>query len=136
MLCLLGGVIGALVGSGGATAMSAFFQWNTIISPLAIVAGVRVLGRRRRGVRRLAGAARGESGSDRGAEVRVTLVSEVVRWLNGLGMQLLPEAVSHSPIHPFPAFIISSSPVSIPSCFGERVFIRRFANVNPSITKG
>jgi putative ABC transport system permease protein len=38
VLCLLGGLIGALVGSGGATAMSAFFNWNTIISPLAIVA--------------------------------------------------------------------------------------------------
>jgi putative ABC transport system permease protein len=38
VLCLLGGLIGALVGSGGATAMSAFFQWNTIISPVAIVA--------------------------------------------------------------------------------------------------
>jgi len=38
VLCLLGGLIGALVGSGGATAMSAFFQWNTIISPLAIIA--------------------------------------------------------------------------------------------------
>jgi len=37
VLCLLGGLIGALVGSGGATAMSAFFQWNTIISPSAIV---------------------------------------------------------------------------------------------------
>jgi putative ABC transport system permease protein len=36
VLCLLGGLIGALVGSGGATAMSAFFQWNTIISPSAI----------------------------------------------------------------------------------------------------
>jgi putative ABC transport system permease protein len=38
VLCLLGGLIGALVGSGGATAMSTFFQWNTIISPLAIAA--------------------------------------------------------------------------------------------------
>ena len=38
VLCLLGGLIGALVGSGGATAMSTFFQWNTIISPGAIVA--------------------------------------------------------------------------------------------------
>jgi len=38
VLCLLGGLIGALVGSGGATAMSAFFQWNTIISPAAIAA--------------------------------------------------------------------------------------------------
>ncbi|HTK48179.1 MAG TPA: ABC transporter permease [Gemmatimonadaceae bacterium] len=38
VLCLMGGLIGALVGSGGATAMSAFFQWNTIISPSAIVA--------------------------------------------------------------------------------------------------
>jgi putative ABC transport system permease protein len=38
VLCLLGGLIGALVGSGGATAMSAFFNWNTIISPVAIIA--------------------------------------------------------------------------------------------------
>ena len=38
VLCLLGGLIGALVGSGGATAMSMFFQWNTIISPGAIAA--------------------------------------------------------------------------------------------------
>jgi putative ABC transport system permease protein len=38
VLCLMGGLIGALVGSGGATAMSRFFQWNTIISPSAIVA--------------------------------------------------------------------------------------------------
>jgi putative ABC transport system permease protein len=38
VLCLLGGLIGALVGSGGATAMSTFFQWNTIISPSAILA--------------------------------------------------------------------------------------------------
>jgi putative ABC transport system permease protein len=38
VLCLMGGLIGALVGSGGATAMSAFFQWNTIISPSAIAA--------------------------------------------------------------------------------------------------
>jgi putative ABC transport system permease protein len=37
VLCLLGGLVGALVGSGGAIAMSAFFQWNTIISPSAIV---------------------------------------------------------------------------------------------------
>jgi putative ABC transport system permease protein len=38
VLCLLGGLIGALVGSGGATAMSTFFQWNTIISGGAIAA--------------------------------------------------------------------------------------------------
>ena len=38
VLCLLGGLIGALVGSGGATAMSKFFQWNTIISGGAIIA--------------------------------------------------------------------------------------------------
>ena len=38
VLCLLGGLIGALVGSGGATALSRFFNWNTIISPAAILA--------------------------------------------------------------------------------------------------
>jgi putative ABC transport system permease protein len=37
VLCCLGGVIGILVGSGGATAMSAAFQWNVKISPAAIV---------------------------------------------------------------------------------------------------
>ena len=71
VLCLLGGLIGVLVGSGGATAMSAFFQWNTIISSERDRRVVRVLGGRRRGVRRLAGAPRGGAGSDRGAEVRV-----------------------------------------------------------------
>ena len=37
VLCLLGGLIGAAVGSGGAMAMSAFAQWNTQISPSSIV---------------------------------------------------------------------------------------------------
>jgi putative ABC transport system permease protein len=37
VLCLLGGLIGAAVGSGGAIAMSAFAQWNTQISASSIV---------------------------------------------------------------------------------------------------
>ncbi len=37
VLCVLGGIIGAVVGSGGAAAMSAFAQWNTQISPSSIV---------------------------------------------------------------------------------------------------
>ena len=37
VLCLLGGLIGALVGSGGAAAMSAFAQWNTQLSPSSII---------------------------------------------------------------------------------------------------
>ena len=37
VLCLLGGLIGAAVGSGGAAAMSAFAQWNTQISLVSIV---------------------------------------------------------------------------------------------------
>jgi putative ABC transport system permease protein len=37
VLCVLGGIIGAIVGSGGAAAMSAFAQWNTQISPSSIV---------------------------------------------------------------------------------------------------
>ena len=37
VLCLLGGLVGAAVGSGGAMAMSAFAQWNTQISPSSIV---------------------------------------------------------------------------------------------------
>jgi putative ABC transport system permease protein len=37
VLCLMGGLVGALVGSGGAAAMSAFARWNTQISPSSIV---------------------------------------------------------------------------------------------------
>ncbi|MEO8333716.1 MAG: ABC transporter permease [bacterium] len=37
VLCVLGGIIGAMVGSGGAAAMSVFAQWNTQISPSSIV---------------------------------------------------------------------------------------------------
>ena len=37
MLCLVGGIIGILVGSGGATAMSKAFAWNVKVSPAAIV---------------------------------------------------------------------------------------------------
>ena len=36
VLCCLGGIIGILVGSGGATLLSNLFQWNTKISPAAI----------------------------------------------------------------------------------------------------
>src|SRR5207237_8136850 len=36
VLCLLGGLIGALVGTGGAAAMSAFAQWNTQVSTASI----------------------------------------------------------------------------------------------------
>jgi putative ABC transport system permease protein len=37
VLCVLGGIIGAMIGSGGAAAMSAFAQWNTQISPSSII---------------------------------------------------------------------------------------------------
>ena len=37
VLCLLGGLIGAAVGSGGAAAMSSFAKWNTQISLTSIV---------------------------------------------------------------------------------------------------
>jgi putative ABC transport system permease protein len=36
VLCCLGGIVGIIVGSGGATAMSQAFAWNTKISPAAI----------------------------------------------------------------------------------------------------
>ena len=36
VLCCLGGIVGILVGSGGATIMSNAFAWNTKISPAAI----------------------------------------------------------------------------------------------------
>jgi putative ABC transport system permease protein len=36
VLCCLGGLIGIVVGSGGATLLSNLFQWNTKISPAAI----------------------------------------------------------------------------------------------------
>jgi putative ABC transport system permease protein len=36
VLCLLGGLVGVILGSGGATAMSKAFAWNVKISPAAI----------------------------------------------------------------------------------------------------
>jgi putative ABC transport system permease protein len=36
VLCLLGGLIGIIIGSGGATAMSKAFAWNVKVSPAAI----------------------------------------------------------------------------------------------------
>ena len=36
VLCLLGGMIGILFGSGGAYALAKIFKWNTLISPMSI----------------------------------------------------------------------------------------------------
>jgi len=36
-LCLLGGVIGILVGAGGAVALSRIANWNTLVSPAAVI---------------------------------------------------------------------------------------------------
>ena len=36
VLCLVGGLLGVLFGSGGALALAKIFRWNTLISPLAI----------------------------------------------------------------------------------------------------
>jgi len=36
VLCLAGGTLGVLFGSGGALALSKIFHWNTLISPLSI----------------------------------------------------------------------------------------------------
>ena len=35
-LCLVGGVLGVLLGAGTAIALSRFLQWNTFISPLSV----------------------------------------------------------------------------------------------------
>ena len=35
-LCLVGGVLGVLLGTGAAIALSRFLQWNTLISPLSV----------------------------------------------------------------------------------------------------
>jgi putative ABC transport system permease protein len=40
VLCLLGGAIGILVGAGGAFTLSKIANWNTMISPLAVVLAV------------------------------------------------------------------------------------------------
>ena len=37
VLCLVGGLIGVLCGSGGAIALSKIFHWNTLISPVSIL---------------------------------------------------------------------------------------------------
>ena len=40
VLCLMGGVIGILVGAGGALALSRLANWNTLISPGAVVLAI------------------------------------------------------------------------------------------------
>jgi putative ABC transport system permease protein len=35
-LCLVGGVLGVLLGAGAAMALAKFLQWNTLISPFAV----------------------------------------------------------------------------------------------------
>ena len=40
VLCMLGGILGILVGSGGAIALSTLANWNTLISPQAIFLAV------------------------------------------------------------------------------------------------
>ena len=35
-LCLLGGILGILAGTGTAVLLSKVFQWNTLISPAAV----------------------------------------------------------------------------------------------------
>jgi len=39
-LCLMGGVFGILVGAGGATLLSRIANWNTLISPGAVVVAI------------------------------------------------------------------------------------------------
>jgi putative ABC transport system permease protein len=36
VLCMVGGVLGILIGAGAAVALAKFLQWNTLISPLAV----------------------------------------------------------------------------------------------------
>ena len=36
VLCMVGGILGILIGSGSALALAKFLQWNTLISPMAV----------------------------------------------------------------------------------------------------
>jgi putative ABC transport system permease protein len=36
VLCMVGGILGILIGSGSALALAKFLQWNTLISPVAV----------------------------------------------------------------------------------------------------
>ncbi len=40
VLCMLGGFMGILVGAGGAVALSTLANWNTLLSPAAILLAV------------------------------------------------------------------------------------------------
>ena len=71
VLCLLGGIIGIAFGAGGATVMSQAAGWSTPGVAERDHHGVRVLGVRRRVVRRVAGATSGGPRSDRRPAVRV-----------------------------------------------------------------
>ncbi|MFQ6047105.1 MAG: ABC transporter permease [Gemmatimonadales bacterium] len=40
VLCLMGGLLGILVGAGGAIALSELADWNTLVSPMAVILAV------------------------------------------------------------------------------------------------
>ena len=70
-LCILGGAIGILLGIGTTIVLARVMQWNTLISPAAVVGGVRLQRARRPLLRHLARPPRGQSRSDRRPPVRV-----------------------------------------------------------------
>jgi putative ABC transport system permease protein len=37
VLCMVGGILGILIGSGSAVALARFLQWNTLISPTSVI---------------------------------------------------------------------------------------------------
>ena len=71
VLCLLGGLVGIVIGGGGAALLNKLGGFNTTVDPVSGGAGVRVLGWRRTSVRSLAGAARGVARSDYRVALRV-----------------------------------------------------------------
>ena len=59
VLCLIGGAVGILIGTGGAVLLSRLAHWNTLIAPSAIV------------LRHLARATSGQPRSDRSIALRI-----------------------------------------------------------------
>ena len=71
-LSLVGGAIGIVLGMVATWAIGSFAGWQVLLSAQAVAAGGRLLGRGRRVLRLLPGAARRRAAADPGAALRVT----------------------------------------------------------------
>jgi putative ABC transport system permease protein len=85
VLCMLGGTVGILLGTGIAGLLAKFVGWNTQVSPAGHRAGLRLQRGRRPVFRHLAGPQGRAPRSDRGAALRVGANRHVAQYTRSLG---------------------------------------------------